>query len=123
MTQSVFLDRRGFITYLVGTSGLAFVGCSSESEEEQTIPRTPVTLEPLDTVILTTERTIVPTKPHQTTLDPRSPIDPEGRALLIEDGYDEYEYGPGEPIIERMPEGHTVGNPGAGRKVLTRFDV
>ncbi len=119
MTQPSLIGRRGFITWLVSTGGFAVVGCSSEDEDA--VVRTPAELPPLAVATLTTERTIVPSKPRLAAPEPRSPIDPAGRASLMEDGFDAYELGPGEPVIERAPEGVSVPAPGAGRKVLARF--
>ena len=121
MTQPSLLGRRGFITWLVGAGGFAIVGCSEEDGDEGAGARTPADLPSLAVAVLTTERTIVPSKARQTAPDARSPIDPVGRASLLRDGFDAYDFGPGEPVIERPPEGHPTPTPGASRKVLARF--
>jgi 3',5'-cyclic AMP phosphodiesterase CpdA len=121
MTQPFLLGRRGFITWVVGAGGFAVIGCSAEDGDEGAVARTPAELPPLAVAVLTTERTIVPSKARLAAPDARSPIDPADRASLLRDGFDAYDFGPGESVIERAPEGHSVPAPGAGRKVLARF--
>lgn len=117
------IGRRSFSTWLVGTGGLAFLGCSSSDPDpdDGPIPRPDAVLPPLAGVALSTERTIVPSKPMSSPHDPRSPMDPDARASLWDDGFGEYEHGPGEPVVDRMPDGSAPPSPGAGRKVLSRF--
>ena len=122
MNRRFVLGRRKFTTWVVGTGGLALFGCSSDSDDTGGgAARTPAVLPVLTAAMLSTDRTIVPKLTKLTSTDPRSPMDPAERASLLADGYGDYNFGPGEAIIERTSDGSSVPTAGANRKVLTRF--
>lgn len=115
MVLTSTISRRTFALWFSAATGSALVGCSSETGDQ---PRQAVALAPLPAVMLTTERTIVPT--HAVAFDERNPLDPADRESLLADGFGEYSYGPGEPVIERTPDGSAAPSPGSARR-LVRF--
>ncbi len=122
MRRGYVLTRRGFTTWVAGTTGLAFLGCSSEDGVSATHrePAVLPTLEP-GSAVLTTERTIVPSKERLAALDDRNPLDPGDRESLRAEGFGDYEFGAGEPVMDRTPDGAAAPASGPNRKILTRF--
>lgn len=122
MHRGFVLTRRGFATWVAGTTGLAFLGCSSE-DATSVAAREPAVLPALEpsAAVLTTQRTIVPLKARVEPLDERKPLDPSDRASLLADGFGDYESGPGEPVTDRTHDGSAAPQSGPNRKVLTRF--
>lgn len=80
----------------------------------------PDPLPPLEGVPTTEEETIVPTHEVEplAVLDPRVP---EERAMLLAEGYGDYEHGPGEPVLTRTPDGSEPPPPGPAAERLSRF--
>lgn len=105
----------------MGAAGGAVVlGCSSK-DAVSSGARTPTTLQPLGGVKLTTDRTIVPTQPRLSDPDPRNPLVTADRESMLADGFGEYKFGPGEPVVARMPDGSAAPAPGAKAARLLRF--
>lgn len=107
----------------VATSGAALVGCSTADDDpsEPVPPREPVELPPLESAELTTSRTLIPTRQPAPVTDPRNPLVPGERDALLADGFGDYQFGAGEPVIERTPDGAPAPAPGPNAHRLVRF--
>lgn len=119
----MLMTRRGFTMLAVSTAGVACWGCAADDGDHPSGPavREPVLLPPLAFASLTTERTIVPSRPRPATPDARNPLVPADRDSLLADGFGDYEYGPGEAVIERTPDGSPAPTPGPNARRLVRF--
>ena len=118
------LDRRSFTVGLGALGGAIVLGCGSGDDGAQ--PSGPAAggdgrLPRLASVKLTTERTIVPSRAVASPADARSPMDPTARASLVASGFGAYAYGPGEPLVGRMPDGSSAPAPGPNPRLLVRF--
>lgn len=80
----------------------------------------PEPLPPLDAVPTTVDETILPTHAVEAApgLDPRIPGE---RTQLLEEGYGDYDYGPGEDVVARTPDGSDPPAPGPAPGLLSRF--
>ncbi len=80
----------------------------------------PEPLPPLDAVPLTTEQVIVPTHAidDPPVLDPRQV---DQRQQLLDEGYGDFDLGPGEAVMEMTPDGSPAPAPGPGAVLLARF--
>ena len=146
MSAPFLLSRRGFVTLIAGASEDVLVGCSSDDgvtpDKPSDIPsdassdttadaptdspidapaEPPTELPPLSEAMLTTERTVVPSHARSSPTEKRNPSVPDDRASLLADGFGEYGWGAGEPVVDRWPTGFTSTAPGSHRSVLTRF--
>lgn len=119
MTRLPRIGRRTFTIWLGAAGGAVVLGCSSK--DAAAAKRTPTSLPPLDSVKLTTDRTIVPTKVRASTLDARSPLVPADRKSMLADGFSEYSFGAGEPVVARMPDGSAALASGKNAARLVRF--
>jgi 3',5'-cyclic AMP phosphodiesterase CpdA len=105
-----------------GTEGID--GSSSGADEstggDTTTGPLPDPLPPLDAVPLTTDETIVPSHAidDPPVLDPR---DVAERQQMLDEGYGDFDLGPGEPVLERTPDGMPAPAPGPGAAMLSRF--
>ena len=119
------LHRRAFTTWLIATGGSAFIGCSSSDDGGESAgtkkPRVAAVLAPLAGVKLSTERTLVPVKTRLDLPGERNPLIPADRFSLMADGFGDYTWGPGEAVIERMPDGSSPPAAGTNAKRLARF--
>jgi 3',5'-cyclic AMP phosphodiesterase CpdA len=80
----------------------------------------PDPLPPLGSAPSTVDQTIVPT--HAIDVDPAfDPRIPGDRQQMLDQGYDAFEVGAGEPVLARTPDGSDPPAPGAAPARLTRF--
>lgn len=120
--KPIFISRRSFVLWAAATGSSAWLGCSSADDPTVGIPfREPAELPPLESASLTTERTIVPAIDRLTDPEPRNPIVPADREALLADGFGDYDYGSGLPVLDRMPDDSAPPAPGAGARRLVRF--
>lgn len=121
MAQTLRIGRRTFTIWLGAAGGAVMFGCSSKSTAHATGGRTPTSLQPLDSVKLTTERTIVPAKTRASNPDPRNSLVYSDRQSMLADGFGNYSFGPGESVVAYMPDGSAAPASGAKAAQLVRF--
>ncbi len=120
MTDMPLIGRRTFTIWLGAAGGAVALGCSSK-DAASSAGRTATTLPPLSSVKLTTDRVVVPTKPRLSTRDSRNSMVYADRQAMLADGFGEYTFGPGEPVVGRMPDGSATPASGAKAAQLVRF--
>jgi hypothetical protein len=69
----------------------------------------------------TYEVTLVPARLRPLEFDRRKPSDPAALAELLQEGYGELRPGPGDPVVERTPDGSPAPKPGPRRRRVARF--
>ncbi len=123
MASDFIISRRFFTLGLVAAGGSAWLGCSSsDSSAGAPAGRQNFILQPLADAKLTTERIIVPKQARESKPDARVPMDPSSREALLALGYGAYDWGAGEPVLPRMPDGtSTPPASGANAKRLVRL--
>ncbi len=121
MTRTLLIGRRTFTIWLGAAGGAVVLGCSSKDTASSGAKRTPTSLPPLDSIKLTTDRVIVPTKTRLSVRDSRNPLVTADREAMLADGFGDYSYGPGEPVVARMPDGSAAPASGAKASRLLRF--
>jgi 3',5'-cyclic AMP phosphodiesterase CpdA len=102
------------------TTGSSEATGSDASDSSSSTGDRPEPLPPLSEVPRTIDQTITPTHAidPEATLDPRLP---EQRQQLLDEGYGDYELGPGESIVDVTPDGGEPPMPGASPSRLSRF--
>ncbi len=109
-------------------AALVIIACSSTSEPQVSpdggadASAPPVVGKPpLEGVVTTVERTLVPTKPRQSSQAGPNPSLPETLDGYLGQGFGEVAPGPGEPHTPRTIDGSTPPAPGANAKRIVRF--